>query len=73
VIEVATIHIWNTLVGAVSWDPGSGLASFEFDPGFSAKGWNLSPLKMPADSARGRIFSFKGLPGMLNKIASATA
>jgi serine/threonine-protein kinase HipA len=72
-IRSAFIKIWDETVGAVSWDETNQTASFEYNPGFASKKWDLSPLKMPLNP-RGRIFSFpelkgnntfKGLPGLL--------
>lgn len=77
-MNVAEVRIWNTLVGAVAWDEATGLASFEYDPRFKAKEWDLAPLTMPIKGTR-NIFSFpalrkkpepaldsfKGLPGLL--------
>jgi len=77
-ITVAEVYIWGELAGAVAWDENSGLASFEYDPGFKKLGWELSPLKMSITSSKS-VFSFpelrkdrtasfdafKGLPGLL--------
>jgi len=77
-MNTAYIKIWNELAGAVAWDEASGIATFEFDPAFKNKGWDLAPLQMPVNS-RGSVFSFpalrkkadpaldtfKGLPGLL--------
>lgn len=73
-LTTAFIHIWNKRVGAVAWNPETGVGAFEFDENFLSNNWDLSPLKMPLANARGRIFSFpelrgnmtfKGLPGLL--------
>ncbi|MDF1572537.1 MAG: type II toxin-antitoxin system HipA family toxin [Bacteroidales bacterium] len=77
-MTVAEIKIWGKHVGAVAWDEETGYAFFEYEPTFRQLGWDLSPLKMPLDSAI-RLFSFpelrkdknseydafKGLPGLL--------
>lgn len=72
-ITSAFVHIWNQRVGAVFWDPTTGVASFEYDAAFRRHNWDLSPIKMPLDAGK-RIFSFpelrdiatfKGLPGLL--------
>ncbi|MFZ1524734.1 MAG: type II toxin-antitoxin system HipA family toxin [Saprospiraceae bacterium] len=74
----AFVKIWGELVGAVSWDEGKGLASFEYAPEFKKLQWDLAPLKLPCASAK-RIFAFpelrrnknadydtfKGMPGLL--------
>lgn len=73
-ISTAFVKIWGMTAGAAAWDDASGMGSFEFEPAFLRKALNLSPLKMPAENASGRIFSFpelrrsevfKGLPGMI--------
>jgi serine/threonine-protein kinase HipA len=77
-MQVAEVKIWGRLVGAVAWDPQSGLATFEYAPTFKQLGWDLAPLKMPVSDNR-NLFSFpelqkdknseydtfKGLPGLL--------
>lgn len=73
-ITNAFIKIWNETVGAVSWNLETGIASFEYEPKFIAKNWNLAPLKIPLASGNRRVFSFpelkniktfNGLPGLL--------
>lgn len=73
-IETAFVNIWNNRVGAVAWNSSSEIGSFEFEPAFLRNQWDLSPLLMPLNEAKGRIFSFselkksatfKGLPGLL--------
>lgn len=77
-VTTAFVKIWGHTVGAVAWDSDSQYASFEYDPAFISKGWDLSPIKMPLSQGK-RIFSFpdlrkpkdsefdtfKGLPGLL--------
>ena len=77
-ITTAFVKIWGETIGAVAWDQNTGIASFEYEPGFKQLGWDLSPAKMPIDSNQ-TIFSFpelrtqrnneydtfKGLPGLL--------
>ena len=68
----AYIKIWDKLVGAVSWNAGKRVASFEYDPSFLQQGLELAPVMMPMAQAR-QIFSFaqldfetfRGLPGLL--------
>ncbi|AOS84342.1 toxin HipA [Chlorobaculum limnaeum] len=77
-MDVAEVRIWGELAGAVAWDDATGLATFEFDPRFKSKGWDLAPLQMPISAARNMfafpalrkkaepaLDSFKGLPGLL--------
>jgi len=73
-ITTAFVKIWNKRVGAVAWNPDNRIASFEFDKNFLSENLDLSPLKMPVENAKNKIFSFpelrnnftfKGLPGLL--------
>lgn len=77
-MDIAEVRIWGELAGAVAWDDAAGLATFEFDPRFKSKGWDLAPLQMPISDARNlfvfpalrnktepALDSFKGLPGLL--------
>jgi serine/threonine-protein kinase HipA len=73
-ITTAFIKIWGETVGAVAWNPETGIASFEYDTKFITRKWDLAPLKMPVANSNRRIFSFpelrdiktfKGLPGLL--------
>lgn len=77
-MEVAEVKIWDTLVGAVSWDARQGYAVFEYDPDFKRLGWDLAPLTMPVSTPRNLYAfpelrkerlsphdTFRGLPGLL--------
>jgi serine/threonine-protein kinase HipA len=73
-ILTAFIHIWGKRLGAVAWNPKTGIASFQYEEAFIKKGLDLAPIKMPLDRASKKIFSFpelrdvntfKGLPGLL--------
>ncbi len=77
-VDVAEVKIWSESVGAVRWDLDQQFASFQYDENFLAKGFDLSPIRMPIENGN-RIFSFpelrkakeeevatfKGLPGLL--------
>jgi len=77
-MNTAFVKIWGVLAGAVAWDERTGIATFEYDSDFKKKNWDLSPLKMPIQSAK-KIFNFpelkpdrnspfdtyKGMPGLL--------
>ena len=77
-VDVAEIKIWGEAVGAVRWDPDRQLATFQYDKKFLARGYDLSPIRMPV-SQGDRIYSFpelrkakdeqvstfKGMPGLL--------
>lgn len=70
-VTVAEVHLWGSLIGHVSWNEKTGLASFEYDQKFLKAPIEPSPLKMPRKSG---IYTFsdlnretfKGLPGMLS-------
>ncbi|MCF8237318.1 MAG: type II toxin-antitoxin system HipA family toxin [Saprospiraceae bacterium] len=74
----ALVKIWGESVGAVAWDETTGIASFEYEPEFKRKGWDLAPLLMPIQVTRSTysfpalrkkadpsLDTFKGLPGLL--------
>jgi serine/threonine-protein kinase HipA len=77
-MNTAYVNLWGERVGAVAWDDESGFASFEYEPGFKYKQWDISPLQMSVRSEK-RVFNFpalrkrndpdldtfKGLPGLL--------
>ena len=77
-VDVAEVFMWGELVGAVSWNESTQLASFEYASQFVEKGVDISPLKMPVSNGA-RIYrfpelrkgrdeaydTFKGLPGLL--------
>ena len=77
-MNVAEVKIWGELIGAVSWNDETGVAGFEFDPGFKKLNRDLAPLKMPVSSSKkiltfpelrkdknAEFDTFKGLPGLL--------
>lgn len=66
----ANIHLFNTHIGAVSWDPQRELGFFEYSPDFLASGIEIAPLTMPLGTGRFSFpnlprETFKGLPGLL--------
>jgi len=75
-VNVVEIRLWNQAVGAIAWDHTRNYASFEFFKDFLSSGLDVSPIHMPIDTAKGKIFSFpnlnqetfKGLPGMLSDV-----
>ena len=70
-VNLAKVYIWNEYAGAVLWNNDTETATFEYEPSFAKKGWNLSPLMMPIDDNRTHSFkelskeTFMGLPGLL--------
>lgn len=76
-IDRAIVKIWGLTVGAVLWNDDMQVASFEYDPKFVQRGYELSPLKMPSQESiiynfpelrlkrMGAENTFNGLPGLL--------
>ena len=76
-MNLAQVKIWGELAGAVAWDDTTGYATFEYDPAFKLRGWDIAPLLMPVTGANQYSFpalkkkaghaldTFKGLPGLL--------
>ncbi len=58
-MTIAEVKLWGRVIGAVSWDESTELASFEYDAVFQASGIELSPITMPLSD---RIYSFPALP-----------
>lgn len=66
----AIIRIYETAIGAVTWDPDRQLGVFEYGPDFIGSGIEVSPLMLPLGAGRFSFPSlsretFKGLPGLL--------
>ena len=69
-MNVAGVELWGTHIGAVALTGATGMASFQYDPGFLASGIQLAPLMMPLAD---RVYTFpelssrtfRGLPGLL--------
>ena len=66
----ALVNLWGRRVGAVSWDAGRAVGTFEYDPAFRAAGLELSPFVMPIRDAPYAFpalsgGAFNGLPGLL--------
>lgn len=70
-VNLAKVYIWGQYAGAVLWNENVQAASFEYEPSFVEKGWDLSPLMMPLTANRTYTFrnlskdTFMGLPGLL--------
>ena len=70
-VNLAKVYIWGEYAGAVLWNENTGSATFEYEPSFVRKGWDLSPLMMPINENRAHSFrdlskdTFMGLPGLL--------
>lgn len=70
-VNLAKVYIWGEFVGAALWNEQTQVASFEYDPAFTAREWELSPIQMPVTPHRIYSFgnlsrdTFLGLPGLL--------
>lgn len=69
-MTIASVYLWGTKIGVVSFDSATGLGSFEYEEQFLTSGIEVAPLTMPLST---RIYSFPelspisfhGLPGLL--------
>jgi Uncharacterized protein related to capsule biosynthesis enzymes len=69
-VSDATVRLWGTSIGAVTWVQAQDIGIFQFDPGFLDSGIELAPVMMPLGEGTFSFPSlsretFKGLPGML--------
>ncbi len=70
-VNLAKVYLWDEYAGAVLWNEQSQIATFEYEPSFTRKGLELSPLMMPVGDRRTFSFTelskdtFMGLPGLL--------
>jgi serine/threonine-protein kinase HipA len=75
-INNAFVNIWNKRVGAIAWNPDTGLGTFQYDKAFLKSGLDLSPILMPISQGDNLYefrenrdnSTFKGLPGLLADI-----
>ena len=70
VSTLSEVKLWGRTIGAVLLENDRETASFQYDPGFSISGIEISPLKMPLSQQvysfpSLRHVSFHGLPGLL--------
>ncbi len=56
--NLAEVHLWGELLGALAYDPASKISTFEYAPAWVANGVEIAPLRMPLSS---RKFQFPGL------------
>lgn len=69
-MKACEVHLWGTLVGAVSWDASARVGLFRYHADFVPSGIQLAPLCMPLGPAVFRFpelarTSFEGLPGLV--------
>lgn len=56
---ISEVRLWDTVIGAVSIDRGSGVATFQYDAEFVNSGIEVAPLMMPLSE---KVYEFPGLP-----------
>jgi len=70
-VRTAYVHLWGKRIGAIAWNPNTGLGSFEYLPGFEIDKYPIAPIKMPG---KNQVYAFpelrntetfRGLPGLL--------
>ena len=69
-MTTASVELWGSRIGAVSWDAERSLGVFQYTPEFKNSGVEVAPLQMPWRSAPYEFPSlprqtFNGLPGLL--------
>ena len=55
---VVNVTLWGKEVGSLAWDDATESVAFEFDAGFLKGDLDSSPLKMPINRSRGKIYVF---------------
>lgn len=58
-MTTAEVKLWGKVIGAVSWDEGTELANFEYEPDFIDSGIEAAPITMPLSD---QIYAFPALP-----------
>lgn len=66
----ASVRLYGTTIGGISWDPARELGTFAYDPAFIRSGIEVAPVQMPLGEG---TFTFQnlaretfyGLPGLL--------
>ena len=69
-MTTADVRLYDTIIGAISWDPLLELGIFEYHPDFLQSGIEVSPVMMPLGPGQFSFANlpretFKGLPGLL--------
>ena len=69
-MKACEVHLWGTLIGAVSWDRDAHVGRFRYHPDFIDSRIQVAPLHMPLGPGVFRFpqlarTSFEGLPGLV--------
>jgi serine/threonine-protein kinase HipA len=71
--QVAEVRLWQQLVGALAYEPATGVSVFEYAPDWIRQGVSIAPLTLPLPEHPGQLVkysfpalnrdTFRGLPG----------
>ena len=69
--NIAEVHCWNHLVGALAYDPNTKISTFEYSPEWINKGIELAPLHLPLSKQKFQFphlnpETYKGLPAVFS-------
>jgi len=67
--NLAEVHCWGQLVGALAYDPNNKISTFEYAPEWLKQGVELAPLQMPLATQKYQFpqlnnATYKGLPAV---------
>jgi serine/threonine-protein kinase HipA len=72
--QVAEVRLWDRQVGALAYEPSSGVSVFEYAPAWIRQGVSIAPLTLPLPEQVGQLVkfsfpalnreTFRGLPGV---------
>ena len=67
--NLAEVRLWGKQVGALAYDPASGISTFEYSAQWRAAGIEIAPLHMPLAATKYRIpgltaATYRGLPAI---------
>ena len=67
--NLAEVHCWGKLVGALAYNPNDKISTFEYSPEWLKRGIELAPLQMPLSTQKYQFSqlssaTYKGLPAV---------
>ena len=67
--NLAEVHCWGKLVGALAYNPNDKISTFEYSPEWLKRGIELAPLQMPLSTQKYQFpqlnsATYKGLPAV---------
>ena len=69
-MTTAAIHLYDTLIGAITWDPEREQGFFEYEPSFLGSGIEIAPLTMPLAQSRYTFPSSRAKPSKASPACS---